>query len=133
LLREVAAGDAEKLVLRWHETTTTTLRPWYEQTVGFSNARLAQMAADAHGDPFLPDAPSWWMSKAMEATAATEPDVLRAALDIGGMLALPAEALSRPRVSEVLAPVAATRPGYLLPGPRRAEVLAALTGKVVAS
>ena len=71
--------------------------------------------------PYEPDDPAWRIGSTLQAAAPTDPDLLRAALDVGGLLTRGADVVRRPEVAARLADAPAVAP---FPGPDRAGVLA---------
>ncbi len=83
--------------------------------------RLAQLEAGAAGIAYEPDDPAWRAGARLQAAAPTDPELLRGALDVGGLLARGVDVMARPGVAARLAAAPDTPP---FPGPDRDEVLA---------
>jgi 2-polyprenyl-6-methoxyphenol hydroxylase-like FAD-dependent oxidoreductase len=126
LLREVEPNEPEKLVRRFDEATETTVTPLYRMTVGFDRHRLAEIDGDITGQPYRTDDPAWAITKAMDAAKFRDPDVLRARMLIGSMLATPPEVLATPGLLDKVIALGAGAPQYATPGPTRSELLAAI-------
>ena len=75
--------------------------------------------------PTLPTT-RWAIDKALRPRASADDEVLRAFSSVAGLLATADEALGRPGVFEWVIALGADAPRYPLPGPDRAELLAAI-------
>jgi 2-polyprenyl-6-methoxyphenol hydroxylase-like FAD-dependent oxidoreductase len=124
LLRSIDRADPCEVALRWAEDTERTVEPWYRATVRTSCSRLADIESDRTGVPAAPDE-RWALARAMSAGTRRDPAVLRMQLEIAGMLALPAEVLSRDGAVERVLSAGGGAPRYPLPGPDRDGLLAA--------
>ncbi|GAA1534927.1 FAD-dependent oxidoreductase [Actinomadura kijaniata] len=127
-LRDVlrGAGEPEELVRRFDEVTETALTPVYRQVVDWDRNRLAEIRADIAGEPRPDGDENWLVTKAVDVAKLRDPDVLRAAADVGSMLTSAQEALAAPGLVEKIMGLAAGLPRYSEPGPTRAELLAAV-------
>jgi hypothetical protein len=87
--------------------------------------RRAQIEAEIARTDYETDDPAWNLGTALMAAAPHDPEVLRAAMAVGGALERGADALRRPGVMEAI-----TRLGPLppLPGPGREEVEVIIEG-----
>jgi 2-polyprenyl-6-methoxyphenol hydroxylase-like FAD-dependent oxidoreductase len=128
LLREVDVGEAEKLVRRFDEVTAAEVEPLYRLTWAFDRHRLAEIAGDIRGVPYETDDPAWAMTRALVGAAAVDQDAVRMGTRIGTLLATPAEVFADPAEAGRIMTLGAGAPQYPLPGPTRAELLAALDG-----
>jgi hypothetical protein len=63
------------------------------------------------------------MTKAMQLAMLHDPDLLRAYLEIVGLLATPDDVFARPGVAERVLTLGAGAPPHTLPGPSRVELL----------
>jgi hypothetical protein len=107
--------------------TAETIEPLYRLTLAYDRHRLAEIDHDIAGETYQPGDPSWAITKAMKALLPSDPDVLRAYLDIVMLRATPSEAFAAPGIRErVGAAAAAGVPQYTLPGFDRAGLLAAV-------
>ena len=120
-IREVGTGDAGALAVAVEQRRADDVDPYLRDTLHTSFHRLANLEADAAGVPYEPDDPAWRIGSTLQAAAPTDPDLLRAALDVGGLLARGADVVRRPEVAARLADAPAVAP---FPGPDRAGVLA---------
>jgi 2-polyprenyl-6-methoxyphenol hydroxylase-like FAD-dependent oxidoreductase len=127
VLREVDLTDPDKVVRRFDDATCAGVEPLYRATVTFDRHRLAEMAGERDGRPYESDDPAWHVAKAVSAAAVSDPDALR----WYGRLSLllePAQSVFADTDLGRLLALGATAPRYPLPGPSRAEVLAATGG-----
>jgi flavin-dependent dehydrogenase len=131
LLRERAGDLAEPAAFarRWAEVTEATVAPFYRDTLSFDHHRLAQIDAQIAGRPYVTDDESWITGQAIAVASGSNPELLRAVVDLANLLAQPAEVLARPGVAEALTPFIGRTPD-LPPGPSRAEFLALLTSGI---
>jgi 2-polyprenyl-6-methoxyphenol hydroxylase-like FAD-dependent oxidoreductase len=125
LLREVEVGEPEKLAIRFDELTQASVERLYRSTLSFDRHRLAEIEADISGVREREDE-EWAITKALAAAAPQDPEILRGLLDIMSVLATPDAVLARPRVFDRVIALGADAPRYPLPGPNRAQLLAAL-------
>ena len=77
------------------------------------------------GEFYVTDDEWWIVSQATGIGSGHDPELLRAAVDLGNPLASPAEVLARPGIAAALAPYLGQTPGPA-PGPSRAEFLGLL-------
>jgi hypothetical protein len=75
------------------------------------------------GRPFEPT-PEYELGQQLAAAAGKDPEMLRAFLDLVGVLALPAEILGRPWVLERAVELGSNWKNEPLPGPSRDELVA---------
>jgi 2-polyprenyl-6-methoxyphenol hydroxylase-like FAD-dependent oxidoreductase len=126
VLRDVDPGDPEKLARRFDEATTTVVEPLYRMTVGFDRHRLAEIAADVDGTPYVTDDPRWLVGKATFAASLIDPDITRAYGSLAALLVTPDELFATPGLVDRVLRLAAGAPGYPLQGPTRQELLATI-------
>ena len=126
VLRDVDPGDPEKLARRFDEATTTVVEPLYRMTVGFDRHRLAEIAADVDGTPYVTDDLGWLVGKATFAASLTDPDITRAYLSLASLLVTPDELFATPGLVDRVLQLGAGAPNYPLPGPSRQELLATI-------
>jgi 2-polyprenyl-6-methoxyphenol hydroxylase-like FAD-dependent oxidoreductase len=102
--------------------------PWYRQTVELDRERKQQIDASIAGVPAAPAGPGsggpGWAE--IQAGMLYDADVFRAFLEVISLLALPGEIMARPGFGEKLAKSVAGREPFEIPGPSRADLLAAL-------
>jgi flavin-dependent dehydrogenase len=119
VLREVDVHDRHAFAERWHESAAERVEPLVADTLRMDQHRRAQIEAEIARTEYETDDPAWNLGTALMAAAPHDPEVLRAAMAVGGALERGADALRRPGVMEAI-----TRLGPLppLPGPGRDEV-----------
>jgi len=126
VLRDVDPADPEKLARRFDEATTTVVEPLYRMTLGFDRHRLAEIAADVDGTPYVTDDPRWRVGKATFAASLTDPDITRAYVSLASLLVTPDELFATPGLVDRVLQLGAGAPNYPLPGPTRQELLATI-------
>jgi hypothetical protein len=129
LLQEVGPDEADKLVRRFDEVTDGTVGELYRMTLGFDRHRLAEIEGDIAGRPYHTADPTWAITKAIDAAKFHDPDVLRARLAIGSLLATPPEVLAEPGLLGSIISLGANAPRYPMPGPTRAELLTTIANR----
>ncbi|MFC7534614.1 FAD-dependent oxidoreductase [Actinoplanes sp. GCM10030250] len=127
VLREVGAADHDKLVRRFDEATAQVVEPLYRATNFVDTHRLAEIDGDVAGVPYRPDDLRWLASKALFAAALRDPGALRGYLSISSFLDTPDEVFATPGLRDRVLALGLPAPQYPLPGPSRAELLAAVT------
>lgn len=120
-LRDVLASAPAYLTEAYAVACTEHVQPWVDATTWFDRHRLAEMGAEMHGEPYLTEDVGWTMSGALRRGAFGDPVLARASARIGGLLALPPDALGDPAVGPRLGPWVAPDSR----GPSRAELVAA--------
>jgi 2-polyprenyl-6-methoxyphenol hydroxylase-like FAD-dependent oxidoreductase len=124
LLRRTAPDDPIAFARAWDEATRTAIEPWYRSTLEFDRHRLAEADAATRGERYEPDDPAWEMTKALLHGAGEDPDVLRGALRIAGMLDTAEEVLGEPGMAEKVVRAGADWRDAPLVGPDREELVA---------
>jgi len=122
LLHDMPADPVE-LQQRWHDTTLATAEPWYRTTLAFDEHRLAEIDALLEDRPFEAS-PDFEITKALQAAAGKDPEMLRAVLEVAGVLAVPEEVLGRPGIFERVIELGSGWRDEQLPGPDRDELVA---------
>lgn len=128
VIDEVGLEDAEKLVRRFHERTTTDVEPLHRMTLEFDRHRLAEIDADREGREYETDDVTWRVAKALGNAAPLDPDVLRGYLSVASLLETPEEVLARPGLFDRVMELAPGLPQYITPGPDRTELLRIIEG-----
>ncbi|WP_163540874.1 FAD-dependent oxidoreductase [Occultella kanbiaonis] len=129
-LRDVLASagtDPDDVALAFDGACAEQVNPWVEATLRFDRHRLGEIDADAAGNPYVTDDPSWAMTTALLRGATQDPVLARASARIAGMVDLPAAVLGDPDTRRRLGPHHAA-PRYASTDPSRADLLAALAG-----
>jgi len=127
VLHAADPDDHDKLVRRFHEWTMNAVEPLYRATVWYDRHRLDELVADAAGVPYQTDDPKWAFSLATFAASRTDPDIARAYLSLVSLLATPSDLLAEPGLAARITNLGAAAANYPLPGPRRRDLLAAIT------
>jgi 2-polyprenyl-6-methoxyphenol hydroxylase-like FAD-dependent oxidoreductase len=130
LLRHNDPGDHDKLVRRFDQLTTEIADPLFESTRWYDRHRLAEIDADIAGSPYRTADRGWIATKALFAAALTDPELLRAYSSVAAFLATGPEVFARPGVAARAMALGGGAPQYPLPGPSRAELLAAISATV---
>jgi 2-polyprenyl-6-methoxyphenol hydroxylase-like FAD-dependent oxidoreductase len=121
--REPGFGDAREFAQRWDELTTERVDPYLRETVAFDRHRLAEIDAQIAGTVYETDDESWLLGVALDANAARDPDILRARVATGHLLATMADVEALPGVRERLVSLGSPE---AMPGPTRKELVALL-------
>jgi 2-polyprenyl-6-methoxyphenol hydroxylase-like FAD-dependent oxidoreductase len=122
LVRDHGLEDPVAFARAWHDLTMQRVEPLYRDTLALDRHRLGEIDAQIAGVPYETDDPGWAIGRAMAAGAGSDPEVMRAFLEIGSLLARADEVLARPGVfDKVLA--AAETPAAPPPGPSRSELV----------
>ncbi len=99
-LRSAGPEDPSALSEAFREATLRVVEPWWSATHHADRHRLGEMAAIAQGTEYHPDDPLYEVSRAMQASVVQDPDLLRAALDVGFVLEQPDVVAARPGLLE---------------------------------
>ena len=100
VVRKTPLDDPLGFAAAWAEATEGSVEPWYRATLSFDRHRLAEIDAGIRGEPYVPDGPEWDFTQGLFFAAGQDPDCLRGALSIGGMLLLPDEVFADPAIVE---------------------------------
>jgi len=122
LLRDVP-DDPVALAVSFNAATSATAEPYVRGTLEYDESRLAEVDAAVDGVPFTPS-DDYELTKSLFNAAGKDPEMLRATLDMGFVLASPAEVLGRPEVQTRARELGADWRNESLPGPSREELLA---------
>jgi 2-polyprenyl-6-methoxyphenol hydroxylase-like FAD-dependent oxidoreductase len=122
LVRERGVDDPAAFAHAWHDITVERVEPLYRDTLMFDRHRLGEIDAQIAGVPYETADPAWAIGTALDAAAGSDPELLRATVEVASLLTRPDEVLARPGVLEkVLA--AGNTPREPPPGPSRAELV----------
>lgn len=124
LLRRTGDLHPVKLAAEWSEVTRSELKPWYDATVRYDRSRLKQIHSLIDGRPDDADDAEWLATRKLESSGLSDPDLLRANIDVGMCLRRIGEVLADPLTSAKLAAVADASSEHL--GPDRAHLLEVL-------
>ena len=120
-VRDVGTDDVYALATRWDEVTREVVDPWYDATLTFDRARLAEMEAQRRGEPFDAD-PGYEIARTMGRLSRTDLEVFRGFAGVMSLLQRAEEAMARPGLFERVLELAPTATGA--PGPDRDELVA---------
>ena len=120
VLREVPGDRPLELVHRFDERTARDVNPLVDDTMRTSAHRLAQIEAQIAGRRYEPEDPAWWFAQSLAGAARSDPELLRAMMEVVGLLARGSEIAARP---DILERIAAAPPATPPPGPDRAGLL----------
>lgn len=121
------SGGSRPVSIAYAALLRERVEPYVRATIGFGRHRVAEMAAEAAGQPYRTDDPAWAGSTALVAGASTDPLLLRAHATIASLLALPAEVFADPEIRAHVGPWFGSPP-HPPDRPGRAALLDALTG-----
>jgi flavin-dependent dehydrogenase len=114
-------SDRVELSLGWHDVTMRTVEPYFRSTLSFDRHRLAEMEALIEGrEPPTDD--EWEITKALAYAGGSDPDCLRAFIDVASALATPEDVLG-PVLDKVIEHGAGWRDAPDV-GPSRADLVA---------
>ena len=115
--------DPVALQQQWDEVTIAEVEPFYRSTLALDERRLSEIDGLLQGRPVEPT-PDFEIGKALNVAASKDPEMLRALLDLAGVLALPEAVFGRPGVFERVIELGSGWREEQLPGPSRDELLA---------
>ena len=118
VLRDVGTGD--ELPRRWTAASAERVEPLVTDTLSFDRHRRAQIEAEINGVDYETDDPAWNLGRALMAAAPHDPDLLRGAMSVAGLLARGIEVIGQPGIMDAIVRVGDVPP---LPGPSRAELV----------
>jgi 2-polyprenyl-6-methoxyphenol hydroxylase-like FAD-dependent oxidoreductase len=127
MLRHQTEADPWELALAWYELTHTEMEPWYRSTLNYDRHRLAEVHACIDGREFTSRDEEWRATKAIEAGAMQEPDLLRANLDIGMLLRRADEVAGDPAIKGLVHGLGQASGDQPPLGSSRVELLAAIS------
>lgn len=130
-LRDVvreSLDDPERLVREFDAVTEAEFAPWYWSQIHSDRRRYAEMDALREGreppppltDEFSQKEDVFWRAMAFDA------DLFRAAMEIVGAITLPSQVFERSELIDKARAIVAEQPGFDMPGPGRADLLALL-------
>jgi 2-polyprenyl-6-methoxyphenol hydroxylase-like FAD-dependent oxidoreductase len=120
VLHHGSVREPVELTQCWTAATNAVVTPFVRDTLDFDRHRLAEIDAQIAGTPYAPDDPAWALGQKLRANAASDPELLRAAMSVMSLLERGADVLRRDDIRAKLLAVDST-PG--LPGPTRKELL----------
>ena len=119
-VRDVGTAQRRELLERWSTVAGERVEPYVNDTLSVDRHRRAQIEAEIVGESYVTSDPSWSLGRALMAAAPHDPDILRGAMDVAGMLARGADVLRRPGLMDAIERVGPVPP---LPGPSREELM----------
>ena len=126
-LRLSGPEDPAAFGAAWAQATAATVEPWYRATLSFDRHRLAEIDALVAGETYRPDGDDWAIVQSLFFAAGQDPDCLRAAISIQGLVRDPTEVFADPALfDKVLTLGAGWRDAPSL-GPDRAEIVSIVT------
>jgi len=120
-----APADPVELARAWHAATMANVEPWYRGTLAFDRGRLDEIQAGIEQREFEPER-EYEITCALQAASMKDPEMLRAFVDVAGVVAPPDEVFARPGVVERAFELGGGWRDEQLPGPTREELLAAV-------
>jgi len=90
-LRATGLDDPAAFTTAWDEATDVAVEPWYRATLSFDRHRLAEIDAEMRGVPYEPADDDWNIVQSIFFAAGQDPDCLRAAFAIQGVVRKPEE------------------------------------------
>jgi 2-polyprenyl-6-methoxyphenol hydroxylase-like FAD-dependent oxidoreductase len=122
-LRESELGDPGAFSAAWERATNAVVEPWYRATLDFDRHRLAEIDAEIRGEEYRPEGDDWDIVQRVFFAAGQDPDCLRVALSVQGLVRPPEEVFADAALFEkVLTLGAGWRDAPRL-GPSRSELL----------
>jgi hypothetical protein len=121
LVRDGPVDDARAQAQHWATLTNERVEGFVADTIAFDRHRLAEIDAFVEGRAYETDDPGWGLAKALEASALSDPELLRGFFDVAAVNVRGVDVLSRPGLAEKAITLADPTPP---PGPDRAELLA---------
>ena len=119
------SGGSRPAAIAYAALLRERVEPYIQATLGFGRHRVAEMAAEAAGQPYRTDDPAWAASTALVTGARDDPVLLRAYTRIASLLALPAQVFADPEIRARVGPWLGSSP-YPPDRPGRAALLEAL-------
>ena len=120
VLRTADPRDPVGLIRSWYDTTGSVVTPFVRDTFDFDRHRLAEIDAQIAGVPYETDDPGWNLGQKLRAGAATNPELLRAAMSVMSLLVRGVDVLGQEGILDKVLAIGAPAP---LPGPTRKELL----------
>lgn len=121
VVRDAPAGDPYELARLFRDATAAVVEPLFGDTRSFDRHRIAEIDAQIEGRPYEPGDPGWEFGDRLRGWAASDPDLLRAAMLIGGLLERGVDVLADPAIRSKLVALGPPPPP---PGLTRDELVA---------
>jgi hypothetical protein len=127
-LRATGLDDPGAFSTAFAAATQAEVEPWYRATLSFDRHRLAEIDAEIRGEPYRPEGGDWDVIQSLLFSAGQDPDCLRAAVSVQGLVRPVDEIFATPGLLEkVLALGSGWRDAERL-GPDRSELLSIVSG-----
>ncbi len=126
-LRLSGADDPAAFSAAWAQATATTVEPWYRATLSFDRHRLAEIDAEIAGEVYRPDGDDWAIVQSLFFAAGQDPDCLRAAISIQGLVRGPGEVFADASLFDKVLTLGAGWQDAPAFGPDRAEIVSIVT------
>jgi 2-polyprenyl-6-methoxyphenol hydroxylase-like FAD-dependent oxidoreductase len=123
LLREQGVDDPAGFAAGWNDATTRRLEPWYRATLDFDRHRLAEIQAFVEDREYRPEGEYWDVIQGLQFAAGQDPDCLRGALQVFGLLRPESDVFADPAVSDKIVTLGAGWRDAPIFGPDRAGLL----------
>ena len=128
LIRRSGDLDPVKLASEWAAVTKSEVQPWYDATVHYDRHRLNQVHALIDGRAYETDDPQWLGIRTLESAGTTDPDLLRANVDVAMCLRRVDEVLADPVIAPKVSAMTGSNGGGAREalGPDRAQLMEVL-------
>jgi len=123
-LRTAGLDDPAAFAEAFHTATAETVEPWYRATLTGDRHRLGEIEAGIRSAAYDSADPAYQLDKALAAAGRTDPDCLRASLDIGSVLRPREEVFARPGLRDKIFELGSGWREEQQPGPTREQLLA---------
>jgi 2-polyprenyl-6-methoxyphenol hydroxylase-like FAD-dependent oxidoreductase len=125
VLRKSDLADPVDFARQWNEATAESVDPLVADTLHYDRHRLAQIDAQIAGVPYETNDPAWNLGQALRASAAGDPDLLRAGIGVASLLTRGVDVFARPGVLDKLLALGPPEPP---PGPSRGQLVGIVGG-----
>ncbi len=120
VVRDVGTAQRRQLLEGWSVVAGERVEPYVNDTLTVDRHRRAQIEAEIAGESYETSDPGWSLGRRLMAAGPHDPEILRGAMDVAGMLARGADVLRRPGLMDAIERVGPVPP---LPGPSREELM----------
>jgi 2-polyprenyl-6-methoxyphenol hydroxylase-like FAD-dependent oxidoreductase len=127
-LRGADLSEPRAFASAFDAATIEQVEPWYRATLSYDRHRLAEIEAELADTRYEPDDQEWEITRSLQHAAGSDPDCLRASLEIVSVLETPDEVLSRPGLMEKVVSVGSGWRDEPLLGLSRKELVAVASG-----
>lgn len=102
-LRDVGLDDPIAFQEAFNTSTHRDVEPWFTWTRWNDRHRLAQVDAEARGQPYVPDDPDWEFEQSLNSAAGKDPDLFRIMIRGAMVIERPMDAAWTPALRERVA------------------------------